>query len=99
MLFDLPLFVATDSKRPRSDTNLELFRNTFPCLFFLSDFRTVNEMNQEKVEELEYLERMVDVEGEKLGGFLEPFIDAEVIAKARKVVGSELLALLAREVD
>lgn len=51
------------------------------------------------MEELEYLERMVDVEGEKLGGFLEPFIDAEVIAKARKVVGSELLALLAREVD
>lgn len=56
-------------------------------------------MNEQRVEELDYLERVVDGEGEKLGGFLEPFVDAEVIAKARKVVGSELLALLAREAN
>lgn len=83
-----PLFVATDSFDPRDDRVLDLFHNTFPCIFFLSDFLSINTLNLERVEELEYLESVVDEDEERLGPFLEPFVDAEVIAKGRAVVGS-----------
>ena len=33
-----PLFIATDSKDPDTDEHLSLFRQTFPCIFFLGDF-------------------------------------------------------------
>jgi hypothetical protein len=84
-----PLYVATDSTNPRSDVVIEMFRNTFPCLFFLSDFRSKNAHNSVEIDELKWFAELVDEEGEILGSFLEPFVDAEVIAKGKKVVGSE----------
>lgn len=84
-----PLYVATDGANPREDHLTALFRNTFPCLFFLSDFQSVNELNAEPLEELDFLERAVDPTGEQLRAFLEAFLEGEVAAKGRGVVGSE----------
>ena len=84
-----PLFIATDAANPRDDPLTALFRNTFPCVFFgLHDFHTLNAMNKEPIDELTFLRRAVDPTGERWRPFLEPFIEAEVVAKARGVVGS-----------
>lgn len=83
-----PLYVATDAHFPRKDELLELFRNTFPCIFFLGDFKETNSINDARVEPLGFMETSVDKQGEPLGRFLEPFVEAEVVAKAKIAVGS-----------
>ncbi|KAM0750525.1 hypothetical protein T439DRAFT_289065 [Meredithblackwellia eburnea MCA 4105] len=85
-----PLFIATDVPRPRSSDLIQLFIKHFPCTFFLSDFFDSNSLNQLPVRELEFLEKAVDEEGVKMRPFLEPFVDAEVTAKARNVSGSKI---------
>ena len=74
-----PLFVATDSKDPHTDEHLGLFRHTFPCIFFLGDF----------IEEVEPIANVRDpISGSEIGGVLVPFLDAMVVAKAARVVGT-----------
>ncbi|KAL8287431.1 hypothetical protein RQP46_003289 [Phenoliferia psychrophenolica] len=83
-----PLYIATDGANPRKDPLTALFRNSFPCLFFLQDFQTVNEINEAEIPEMSFLQRAVDPVGESLRPFLEPFLEGEVAAKARGVVGT-----------
>lgn len=82
-----PLYIATDHKFPLKDPPLDLFRNTFPCLFFLGDFKLLGDVKG-------LLEEAKDEEGVKLGPFLEPFVEAEVLAKGKRVIGSELFLVL-----
>ncbi|KAK4704196.1 hypothetical protein P7C70_g2019, partial [Phenoliferia sp. Uapishka_3] len=89
-----PLYIATDGMNPRSDHLTALFRNTFPCMFFLSDFQSVNSLNTEEIPEIAFLARAMDPNGESLRPFLEPFLEGEVAAKAKGVVGSELFYAL-----
>jgi len=74
-----PLFIATDSKNPYSDEHLSLFRRTFPCIFFLGDFP----------QELEPIAGIRDpMSGMEIGSMLMPFLDAMVVARAARIVGT-----------
>ncbi|GAA5978928.1 hypothetical protein JCM10908_002740 [Rhodotorula pacifica] len=79
--FNAPLFVATDSKLPRSDPNLSTFFAAFPCAFILSDFSSLPA--------LETLNRL-RAEGDKtpLAQFLYPQLDAQIAAWGRTLVGT-----------
>jgi len=74
-----PLFIATDSKDPHTDEHLSLFRQTFPCIFFLGDFP----------QEVEPIASIRDpISGMEIGSMLVPFLDAMVVARAARVVGT-----------
>ena len=76
---NVPLFIATDSKDPHTNEHLSLFRQTFPCLFFLGDFP----------QELEPIASFHDpISGMEIGDMLVPFLDAMVLARAARVVGT-----------
>jgi len=76
---NVPLFVATDSKDPHIDEHLSLFRRTFPCVFFLGDFP----------QEVEPIAGIRDpISGMEIGNVLVPFLDAMVVSRAARVVGT-----------
>jgi len=76
---NVPLFIATDSKGPHTDEYLRLFRQTFPCVFFLGDFP----------QEEEQIAGVRDpISGMEIGNMLVPFLDAMVVARADRVVGT-----------
>ena len=76
---NVPLFIATDSENPHTDRHLRLFRQTFPCTFFLQDFP----------QELKSITSVRDpVGGMKIGDMLVPFLDAMVVARAARLVGT-----------
>ena len=76
---NIPLFIATDSMDPNADEHLRLFRNTFPCLFFLGDFP----------QDVEPIASIRDPNsGMVIGDMLVPFLDAMVVARAARVVGT-----------
>jgi len=76
---NIPLFIATDSKDPNTDEHLRLFRQTFPCVFFLGDFP----------QEVEQITAIRDpISGVEIGDMLVPFLDAMVVARAARVVGT-----------
>ena len=76
---NIPLFIATDSKDPSTDEHINLFRQTFPCVFFLGDFP----------QEVEQIAAIRDpVGGVEIGNMLVPFLDAMVVARAARVVGT-----------
>lgn len=76
---NVPLFVATDVMTPSQHPALLLFRNSFPCTLFLSDFQP----------ELVSLESLINVnDGVALRPFMIPFVDSMVAAKGRQVVGT-----------
>ena len=77
-----PLFVATDAPDPRTDVRLALLLSSFPCTFFLSDpsFAT-------SLAPLDRLRNPLD--GLRLRPFLEPIVDAMVVAHGDRVVGTE----------
>jgi GDP-fucose protein O-fucosyltransferase len=76
---NVPLFIATDAKDPIRHRHLSLFRHTFPCTFFLQDFH-------DQVETITGMRNPMD--GFDLTEFLVPFLDAMVVSKARRVVGT-----------
>ena len=80
MLLNTPLFISTDVVDPLADPSLMWFHRTFPCTFFLSDFSA-------HTEALGRLQNGYD--GVMLKDFLLPFLDAIVVGKAWKVVGTE----------
>ncbi|KAF9779825.1 hypothetical protein BJ322DRAFT_1146328 [Thelephora terrestris] len=74
---NVPLFIATDSEDPYTDVHLGLFRQTFPCLYFLGGFPG----------EVEPIAGIRDpVSGVGIGEMLVPFLDAMVIARAARLV-------------
>lgn len=76
---NVPLFIATDSKDPRAEEHFKLFRQTFPCLFFSGDFP----------QEVESIARIRDpIGGMEIGDMLVPFLDAMVVARAARMVGT-----------
>ena len=76
---NVPLFIATDSKDPHTDEHLGLFRQTFPCILFLGDFP----------QEVDPVTSIRDpVSGTEIGSMLVPFLDAMVVARATRVVGT-----------
>jgi hypothetical protein len=76
---NVPLFIATDSRNPHTDKHFGLFHKTFPCLFFLGDFP----------QEVEPIASIRDpISGVMIGDMLVPFLDAMVVAKAARVVGT-----------
>lgn len=76
----IPLFISTDLESPRSQPLLLPILKTFPCSFFLDDFR-------QEIMELQVLKNPVD--GVNLAHFFLPFLDAMVVANAIFVVGTE----------
>ena len=74
-----PLFIATDSKDPPTDERLSMFHRTFPCVFFLGDFP----------QEVKQVAAIRDpISGMEIGDMLVPFLDAMVVARAARVVGT-----------
>ncbi|KAL0956208.1 hypothetical protein HGRIS_002365 [Hohenbuehelia grisea] len=76
---NIPLFISTDAKDPQRHPFFEIFLHTFPCTFFLSDFSP----------KLESLHRRNDFDGVPLRDHLVPFLNAMIIGKAWKAVGTE----------
>ena len=75
---NIPLFIATDSKDPHTNEHFSLFRQTFPCVFFLGDF-------PREMEQIAIRDPIGEVE---IGNMLVPFLDAMVVARAARVVGT-----------
>ena len=76
---NIPLFIATDSNDPHTDEHLSLFRQTFPCVSFLGDFPR----------EVEQTAAVRDpISGVEIGNMLVPFLDAMVVSRAARVVGT-----------
>jgi len=74
-----PVFITTDSKDTYTDEHLSPFRRTFPCIFFLGDFP----------QELDPIAGIRDpMSGMEIGSMLMPFLDAMVVARAARVVGT-----------
>lgn len=96
---NVPIYIATDARTPRTSAALAVFFDSFPCAFVLDDFSGTGEpaVNRGTVEELVDLRRNGDGQwrsewdGSPLGRFLLPFLEAEIAARARFVIGSELL--------
>ena len=80
MRFNAPLYISTDSNDPHNDPRLHPILSTFPCVFFLSDF-------PERLAPLDPLHSSLD--GLALNPFLEPLLDALVVARSSWVVGTE----------
>lgn len=79
-MLNIPLYVSTDIENPQTHPQLSIFRKTFPCIFFLDDF-------PKEIEPLDHLRSPID--DVNLGPLLRPFVDALVVSKAVKVVGTE----------
>ncbi|KAG2071003.1 hypothetical protein BDR04DRAFT_1128270 [Suillus decipiens] len=72
-----PLYIATDSPNPAADPLFSIYLQTFPCIFFLSDFTS----------RLTPLDGLINPYDQvPLKGFLIPVLDAMVLARAREVV-------------
>ena len=85
-ILNTPLYIATDHP---SSPHLAIFRNAFPCRFFLADFlHTDRGVNSLAVPGLEWIEKSVDAMGVRLHGGLEAFLEAAIAATARHVIGS-----------
>lgn len=79
-LLNVPLYIATDLTDVEANPSLSIFRDTFPCIFFLKDF----------AQEMGLLEKIRSpYDNVNLVPFLLPFVDALVVGKATKFVGTE----------
>ena len=74
-----PLYISTDAKESEKTMLFSIFHETFPCIFYASDFpgAIAPLMNIRNSDD--------DI---PLGGFLLPFLDAMVLGYAKTVVGT-----------
>ncbi|SCV72439.1 BQ2448_3976 [Microbotryum intermedium] len=87
--FNVPLFIATDSKQPTEDANLGLFFAAFPCTFVLNDFSSVSEVNSNPVAAFNELSRLRNRNDKvPLAQFMYPQLDAQIAAYGRTLVGT-----------
>lgn len=77
--FSTPLFVATDARDPHTHPALHIFRSTFSCIFFASDFPWAGR-------ELAHIVNPLDKS--PMGQFFLPFLDALVTSRGAAVVGT-----------
>ena len=100
MKLNVPLFISTDSPEPDLDPALQLFLDSFPCTFFLSDFlrggsdsNSVDELLEMGVGSLSVqpeLDALINPRDKRsLRPFLEPFLDAMVVSHAWGVAGTD----------
>ncbi|GAA5932367.1 hypothetical protein JCM3775_001204 [Rhodotorula graminis] len=90
--FNVPLYLATDSRTPEHDLNLRAFFGAFPCTFVLGDFDRpdVERNDGVVVDSVAQMGRLVNgLDGVPLGRLFLPFLEAIVAAKGRLVVGTE----------
>ncbi|KAF9518698.1 hypothetical protein BS47DRAFT_1325238 [Hydnum rufescens UP504] len=80
-ILNTPIFIATDSKSPRTDPPLRLFLRTFSCTFFLSDF-------PDHLAAITSTGLVNENDGLPLGPFLMPFVDSMVAAMGHVVLGT-----------
>lgn len=98
-----PIYLATDSKSPATDIALKPFFDHFPCLFTLADFAfpltsTMTPSTSEHVSNAKgshIIQEVVDLakvvnswDGQPLGRFLWPFLEAEIVAKGKECQGT-----------
>ncbi|KAH8913645.1 hypothetical protein BT69DRAFT_141279 [Atractiella rhizophila] len=81
-VFNTPLYMATDSRSPKTDPNLFKFFRAFPCTFTLGDWDGMNVGIAE-------LAAWKNVDGEKLGGFFIPMLDSMVAARGKIAIGTQ----------
>lgn len=88
--FNVPLYLATDSRSPTTDSALWSFFNAFPCTFILSDFSSPGAYNRGIVEEtVGEMTRLVNgADGIGLGRLMIPFLEAMIAAMAGVTVGT-----------
>ncbi|GAA6060403.1 hypothetical protein JCM10212_004656 [Sporobolomyces blumeae] len=79
--YNTPVYLATDSPSPTTSEALAPFFASFPCLFLLSNF--------DHVPELDRMKKLVNkVDGVELGRLFLPFLEATVASMGRQVVGT-----------
>ncbi|GAA6046619.1 hypothetical protein JCM3770_006243 [Rhodotorula araucariae] len=91
-MFNVPLYLATDSRAPEVDVNLRPFFEAFPCTFVLSDFDRADgaRNNGVVVASVKQMDRLVNsLDGVLLGRLFLPFLEAIIAAKGRLIVGTE----------
>ncbi|KAM0749365.1 hypothetical protein T439DRAFT_363921 [Meredithblackwellia eburnea MCA 4105] len=90
LLFNTPIYLATDSRSPLDDPFLQPFFKAFPCVFMLSDFDRPSELNDGiVVEGVGEMMRLVNkLDGVPLGRLFLPFLEAVVAAKGRTTIGT-----------
>ena len=88
--FNVPLYLATDSRSPTTDPALSSFFAAFPCTFILSDFSSPGEYNGGVVEKtVGEMTRLVNgADGIGLGRLMIPFLEAMVAAMGAVTVGT-----------
>ncbi|KAF4598491.1 hypothetical protein EYR38_006893 [Pleurotus pulmonarius] len=85
-----PVFVSTDAQNTRENPLMRYLLQTFPCTFFLHDFiRTSHEHAPPLVTINDTLDVVSGYDGTPLRDHLLPFVDAIVVGKAWKAVGTE----------
>ncbi|GAA5859674.1 hypothetical protein JCM8547_006188 [Rhodosporidiobolus lusitaniae] len=90
--FNTPLYLATDSRSPKTDRNLRPFFDAFPCTFVLSDFDHPDEERNDGVvvRSVGEMGRLVNEnDGVPLGRLFLPFLEAMVAAMGKEVVGTK----------
>ncbi|BGP36535.1 hypothetical protein JCM10449v2_000436 [Rhodotorula kratochvilovae] len=90
--FNVPLYLATDSRTPEEDLNLRPFFEAFPCTFVLSDFDRPDATRNDGVvvPTVKQMGRLVNsLDGVPLGRLFLPFLEAIIAAKGRLIVGTE----------
>ena len=91
LVLNTPVFLATDSKIPSMDPALQIFFNTFPCLFTLADFSNSQPttINKKPIVQLMKFNGLINGEdGVPLAGFFYPLVDAMAAAKGRDILGT-----------
>ncbi|KAF7428543.1 hypothetical protein PC9H_007767 [Pleurotus ostreatus] len=85
-----PIFVSTDAQNPRQDTVISYLLQTFPCTFFLNDFIPTSQEHAPPLVTInDTLNLVSGYDGTPLRDHLLPFVDAIVVGKAWKAVGTE----------
>ena len=88
--FNVPLYLATDSRSPDTDPALSSFFTAFPCTFILSDFSSPGAYNGGIVEAtVGEMTRLVNgADGIGLGRLMIPFLEAMIAAMGGATVGT-----------
>ena len=97
-----PIFLATDSKTLTTDPALQLFFDTFPCIFTLGDFTgsvpsLINaDLPMDDLQTLKAFRNRED--GVDLARFLYPMLDAMIAARGRDMLGTNMVSASIRNV-
>lgn len=88
--FNIPVYLATDSRDPTADPNLMPFFAAFPCTFILSDFDHPTQWNEgEMVAGVGRMMKLANrIDHQPLGRLFLPFLEATIAAKGFAAAGT-----------